>query len=162
METTPLAPFRPARRKVAGFTVVEVIFAATLLAMFVCVSVVALVQINRWATAARLRTLALAVAQQQIDQVQTAKWQSGVPEGVLALGKREETDLPLNNDDLNAATGLRSAFTGLDTLVTAKRTTEVSNVIATRTVRAVVTVSFEYRKRTYNLSLTTLRAVDSI
>jgi type II secretory pathway pseudopilin PulG len=162
MENQHSATFRATRRRQAGFTVVETVFAASLLALFVCTSVMALTQINRWATAARLRTLALAVAQQKIDEVQTTPWQQGnVRPTVISSGTTTDNSIPLNNDDFNNATGLSSAFTGLDTSVNAVRTTQITDVTA-RVFRAVVTVTFSYRNRPYSLSLTTLRTLDSI
>lgn len=138
----------------------EVLIAATMLAALVCTSVVAMTQINRWATAARLRTLALAVAQQRIDTVQTVAWSSTRP-GILAAGTTTENNLPLNGDTFNSATALRSAFTDLDVTVNATRVTQITD-INPRTVRSVVTVSFTYRNRPYSVQLTSLRTVDSI
>jgi Tfp pilus assembly protein PilV len=150
------------RRRSFGFTLPEVVIAGAILALFVAGSVATMAQINRWATAARLRTLALAVAQQKSDEVLTAPWNviSGRP-AVLTAGTATETGLPLNNDNFNAATGLSSAFTSLDTPVAATRTTQVTDV-SSRLVRAVVTVSFTYRNRPQTMSLTTLRAIDDI
>lgn len=146
----------------SGFTLVEILFAATMLAALVCSSGVALTQLNRWATSARLRTLALAVAQQRIDQVQTTAWQQGSARpAILTAGTSAENNLPLNNDASNAGTGLSSAFTTLDTGVNATRTTRITDLTA-RTLRAVVTVTFTYRNRPHSVILTTLRASDSI
>ena len=137
-------------------------FAATLLAVLVCTSVIALTQINRWAAAARLRTLALAVAQQRIDQVQTTPWQqASARPTVLTTGTTTENNLPLNNDAFNSTAGLSSAFTNLDTAVNATRTTQITD-FTTRTLRAVVTVTFTYRNRPFTVSLISLRAADSI
>jgi len=139
-----------------------VVFAASLLAVLVSVSVIAMTQINRWAAGARLRTLALAVAQQRMDQVQTAAWQQASSRtGVLVAGTTTENAIPLNNDTFNSATGLSSAFTALDSAVNATRTTLVTD-LTPRTLRAVVTVTWTYRNRPYSLSLASLRAADSI
>lgn len=149
------------RRRALGFTLPEVVVAGAILAIFVAGSVATMAQINRWASAARLRTLALALAQQKSDEVLTTPWQTrGTRPAVLATGTNTEA-LPLNSDAFNNATGLSSAFTALDTPVTATRTTQVTDV-STRTVRAVVTVAFTYRNRPYTVRLTTLRATDDI
>jgi hypothetical protein len=150
------------RRRSLAFTLPEVVIAGTILAIFVAGSVATMAQINRWAAAARLRTLALALAQQKSDEVLTTRWNiiGGRPT-VLSAGTATEAGLPLNNDNFNSATGLSSAFTALDTPVAATRTTQVTDV-STRLVRAVVTVSFTYRNRPYNISLTTLRSIDDI
>jgi type II secretory pathway pseudopilin PulG len=147
----------------AGLTLVEILIAAALLAVFTAGTVSAVTQMNRYATASRLSTLALAVAQQRIDEVLTTSWQLSQPRpGVLTLGTATEPNLPLNDDAFNSArSDLRSLFTELDLRVPASRTTEITEV-SPRIVRAVVTVTFTYRNRPYQVSLTTLRASDSI
>src|SRR6476659_7082127 len=123
----PQCHFQRFRRH--GFTLPEVVIAGAILAVFVVGSVATMAQINRWATAARLRTLALALAQQKSDEVLTTPWNvvSGRPT-VLNAGTNTESGLPLNNDSFNSATGLSSAFTTLDTPVPATRTTQVTDV----------------------------------
>ena len=149
-------------RSTAAFTLVEVVFAGCMLAVFVASAVVAMTQVNRWATGARLRTLGLAVAQQRIDQAQTVPWQlSGTRPVVLTAGTTTDNNLPLNNDDLNSANGLSSAVSGLDTQTNATRTTVVTDITA-RTVRITVTVNFTYRGRATCVSLNTLRTSDNI
>ena len=149
-------------RGAQAFTLVEVVFAGCLLALLVSSSVVAMTQVNRWATGARLRTLALAVAQQRIDLAQTAPWQlAGTRPAILVAATTIENNLPLNNDAFNSATGLSSAFTALDTQVSAQRTT-VATDITTRLVRLSVTVTYTYRNRPVSVSLSTLRCSDSI
>ena len=153
---------RPRLRASKAFTIVEVVFAGCLLAVLISSSVMAMTQVNRWAAGARLRTLALAVAQQRIDQVQTSRWQlSGTRPAILTPGTTTESSVPLNNDSFNSATGLSSAFTGLDCEVNAARTTVVTDLTA-RTIRVTVTVSFTYRTRTSEVSLSTLRTSDNI
>jgi type II secretory pathway pseudopilin PulG len=150
------------RRHTLGFTLPEVVIAGAILALFVAGSVATMVQINRWAAAARLRTLALALAQQKSDEVLTTPWQiRATRPAVLATGTNTESGLQLNNDSFNSATGLSSAFTTLDTPVVATRTTQLTD-ISTRMVRAVITVNFTYRTRPYSVSLTTLRVTDDI
>jgi prepilin-type N-terminal cleavage/methylation domain-containing protein len=148
------------RRRVCGFTLVEVIIATTVLALFICGAVSAMVQVNRWASAARLRTLALALVQQKIDQVLTTPWSvlSTTPT-VLTAGTTTETKLPLNNDTFNNESGLSSAFTNLDVQVIDTRVTQVTSISAHQ-VRAVVTVNYTYRAHPYSVSMTTLRTTD--
>jgi prepilin-type N-terminal cleavage/methylation domain-containing protein len=153
---------RNRRRGTGGFTLPEVVIAGAILAIFVAGSVATMAQINRWASSARLRTLALALAQQKSDEVLTTPWQTrGARPAAIAAGTNTESALPLNNDSFNSAAGLSSAFTALDTPVTATRTTQITDVSA-RTVRSVVTVSFTYRNRPHSVRLTTLRATDDI
>ncbi len=146
----------------SGFTIVEVVIAAGMLAVFAAGAMVAMTQINRFAAASRLQTLALAVAQQRVDEVLTVPWVLNAPRPeVLKVGSQTETDLPLNNDAFNSQSSLSSPFTALDLQVNARRVTEITN-LAPRRVRAVITVSYAYRGRNYALSLTTIRATDNI
>lgn len=150
------------RRGTAGFTLVEVLIAGALLAVLISGSVTALTQLNRWATGARLRTIAQAVAQQRIDLIETTPWQViGTRPTILAAGTTTETNVPLNNDDYNAATSLISPYTNLDSQVMSTRTTVITD-LTTRTLRATVTVTFTYRNRPFTITLNTLRATDSI
>jgi len=155
-------PSRQFRRGHLAFTLPEVVIAGAILALFIAGSVATMAQINRWAAGARLRTLALALAQQKADEVLTTSWQTAAARpAVLTAGTNTEAGLQLNNDNYNSGTGLSSAFTSLDTPVPATRTTTITN-LTTRTVRAVISVSFSYRGRPFNVSLTTLRAIDDI
>jgi len=150
--------FRP--RKTLAFTLAEVIIAASILALFIVGSVSAMAQINRWASAARLRTLATALVQQRIDQILTTPWSvlSTTPT-ILTAGTTTETKLPLNNDSFNNGAGLSSAFTNLDVQVIDTRTTVITSVSA-HMIRAVVTVTYTYRAHNYSVSMTTLRTTD--
>ncbi|MEI9895853.1 MAG: hypothetical protein WDN28_18755 [Chthoniobacter sp.] len=148
------------RRQALGFTLTEVVIAASVLALFIVGAVSAMAQINRWASAARMRTLATALVQQKIDEVLTTPWSvlSTTPT-VLTAGTVTETRLPLNNDAFNNETGLSSAFTNLDVQVIDTRTTVITSVSA-HMIRALVTVSYTYRGHSYSISMTTLRTTD--
>lgn len=152
----------PDSRRTRGFTLPEVVIAGAILALFVAGSVATMVQINRWASAARLRTLALALAQQKADEILTTPWLvRGTRPAILNAGTSTESSLTLNNDNLNNAVGLSTAFTNLDTPVPATRTTVITEV-PPRLLRAAVSVSFTYRGRPYSVNFTTLRATDDI
>ena len=98
------------RRSLLGFTVAEVTVAGAILALFVSTSVAAMTQINRWAASARLRTLALALAQQKVDQILSTPWSVlDTTPTLFAVGTTNESNLPLNNDAFNSETGLSSA-----------------------------------------------------
>ncbi|HSI14106.1 MAG TPA: prepilin-type N-terminal cleavage/methylation domain-containing protein [Chthoniobacter sp.] len=151
-------------RKSHGFTLTEVAIAASILALFIVGAVSTMVQVNRWASAARLRTLALSLVQQKVDEILTTPWSvlSTTPtvlQGSTTGTTTTETKLPLNNDPFNSATGLSSAFTNLDVQVIDTRTTTVTSISAHQ-VRAVVTVSYTYRARPYSVSMTTMRTTD--
>lgn len=132
------------------------------LVAFAATAFAALSQFNRFATASRLRVHALSLAQQRVDEILTTSWRTGAARPtVLSAGVQEDEGLTLNADELNEATGLGSLFTKLVTPVEATRTVEISNVNS-RTVRATVTVAFTYANREYQVSLTTMRAIDTI
>ena len=147
-------------QKILGFTVPEVVVAGCVLALFIATSVAAMTQINRWAASSRLHTLALALAQQKVDQILSTPWSvlSTAPT-LLTAGTTTENNLPLNNDSFNNETGLSSAFTNLDVQVNATRTTVITS-ISTRQVSAAVTVTYTYRKRTTSIVMNTLRTTD--
>ena len=126
---------------------------------------------NRFAFNARLRTLAMAVAQQKVDLIQTAPWSlanpppavlttSSASPRVLTAGTVTENNLPLDNDPFNNQAGLVTPYTNLDLQVTATRTT-VLTYPTSRTVAAVVTVSYRYRGKDFTVYLSTLRASDT-
>jgi Tfp pilus assembly protein PilV len=156
-------PVSQVSRDQSGFVLVEHMIAAGIIVVFALSALAALVHANRFATASRLQAIALAVAQQRVDETLTTPWNSstGRP-AVLATGSRTEVDLPLSNDSLaSAAAGTLSAFSNLDVQVNATRTTQVTDV-TTRQVRVSVGVTYSYRSRNYFVNLTTLRAIDSI
>ena len=147
--------------KSAGFTVVEMVVACGVISIFVIGSMLALTQVNRFATASRLRTIALALAEERIDEILTTPWlASGPPPAVLAVGTRSESALPLGHDALNNQSTLSSDATAFGMTVNATRTTQITDVAARR-VRAVVSVNYTYRDRAYQVALTTLRTTDS-
>jgi prepilin-type N-terminal cleavage/methylation domain-containing protein len=145
-----------------GFTLVEIVVAMGIMVLFVATSLASMTQFNRYAMASRLRAHALSLAQQRIDEVLTTGWSSaGTTPAVLAVGTRTENNLVLNADDKNKQAALKSLFTDLVAPVTGTRTTTITS-ISTRLVRADVTVTFTYAKRTYTIALTTMRATDTI
>jgi Tfp pilus assembly protein PilV len=159
----PTAPLRtiPTRfRRAAGIALTEVLIAAAVLALFTVTSVSAMAQINRWAAVARCRTMALAIAQQKVDQILTTSWSvlNSTP-AILTAGTTTESNLPLNYDTLNNESNLISNWTGFDTPINVTRVTTITS-ISTHQVSAVVTVSYTYRGKSYSVSMNTLRATD--
>jgi type II secretory pathway pseudopilin PulG len=144
-----------------AFTFVELMIVLGIFDIFSTGAVVAMTEVNRQASAARLRTLALGVAQQRIDEVLTTPWPTTFRPALLTPGTVTDGPLPLNNDVTNNQSGLRSAFTNLDTEVPAIRVTEIVD-LPPRYLRATVTVTYTYRSRPYSITLTTLRTTDDI
>lgn len=150
------------KRKARGFTFVELLIAMGVLLVFAACTFAALTQFNRYAAASRLRVHALALAQQRVDEVLTTQWRvSAARPEVLTVGTQTEDELIINADELNQQAGLSSTFTSLVAPVMGTRTTEITDV-GDRTLRATVLVSFVYANRTYRVSMTTLRATDTI
>ena len=171
-----------------AFTVLEVSFAVAVFSLFAVSSIYAITQANRFASNSRYKTLALAAAQQKIDQVMTSSWSTlntpptvlRTDSGVTAVSSNTvvntadvqatttETSLPLNNDTYNSATGLSSAFTNNDVQVLDQRVTVITKLTDcsgktgknSRLLRADVTVSYTYRGKSTSLSLSTLRISD--
>jgi len=56
----------------AGFTLMELMFAAALFSAFAVVSILAFTQMNRYASNARYESLALSVVRQKMDQIMTS------------------------------------------------------------------------------------------
>jgi Tfp pilus assembly protein PilV len=165
--TTPPRLKVSRRRRALAFTLPEVVIAGSILAIAILGALSVMTQINRWACAARLRTLALALAQQKIDEILTTPWSvndssNGTTPAALTVvspSTPQETNLPLDNDNFNNATGLSSVFSSLDTPISGSRMTTIKSV-GTRMVSATVIVSYKYRGRDYTETMTTLRTTD--
>ncbi|MEP6667977.1 MAG: prepilin-type N-terminal cleavage/methylation domain-containing protein [Chthoniobacter sp.] len=156
-----------------AFTLIEVSFAVAVFSLFAVSSIYALTLANQFASTSRYETLALAAAQQKIDQIMTTPWSVGsTAPAVLAANSTPvtttENNLPLNNDALNAGTGLSSAFTSYDTQVLDSRTTTITKLTdcsgnsgtSSRLLRADVVVAFTYRGKPHTVTLNTLRGTD--
>ncbi len=141
--------------------------------LFAVSSIYALTLANQFASTSRYETLALAAAQQRVDQVMTIPWSVvGTVPTVLTAGTTTEQSpaivLPLNNDPFNSASGLSSAFTNLDTQVLDSRTTVITKLTdcsgntgsSSRLLRADVTVAFTFRGKPHTVTLNTLRGTD--
>lgn len=165
-----LQPFNPVKsvRSLRGFTVVELIVASGLLALFAAAAVASMTQMNRFATAGKLRTLALGVAKQRIDEILTIKWTGGAfppiaPPFIIASVPGSPVPaspdlnagvvVTLNDDALN--TGPQST---LDLAIPARRQTYLQ--AGPRSTRAVVRVVYTYRGRPYTVELITFRTLD--
>jgi type II secretory pathway pseudopilin PulG len=146
-------PSRWARRSAAGgFTLVEVIVAGGLMSLCAAFAYATILVSNRTAVSNRLFTLAQEMARDQIDRLQCAApynpQMSQIPAD-LALGTRTQT-VPLYIDPTRNAT-----------VVNATLTTVVSDLSSYNARSGLVTVSYAFRGRTYQVQMNTLRTSDS-
>jgi type II secretory pathway pseudopilin PulG len=114
-------------RSQAAFTLMELTFATAMFSAFAVVSILSFTTFNRFASNARYETLALAVAQEKMDQVMTTPC---TPNSTSSLGpvlslsgttispnssnvytSGTETSLPLNNDAYNLTRTITSGTT---------------------------------------------------
>lgn len=146
----------------AAFTLVETAVAAAVILIFSLGALLTMTAVNRQANIARSQTLALAFAQQKIDEILTVPWQLNTARPtLLTAATTTDSNFGLGDDPLNAQNDLKSAYTTLDIRVTAKRTTTVTE-LSSRSIKAIVTVVYTYRGKDYTVSLTTLRVADTI
>jgi prepilin-type N-terminal cleavage/methylation domain-containing protein len=170
----PNATFRTDHRNETGLTLVEVVIAIAILALFATVAFGAFSQMNRLASEARLRTLATAMAQHKIEEVVNVPWPSDEPDpAVLAVGVNTEANLPLNDNALvvfneNDDPPRTSKVANLDGGALATRTTTITlepgsvEIIpgVTKMRRIRVQVAYTFRGRPQLVELSTLRTVD--
>jgi prepilin-type N-terminal cleavage/methylation domain-containing protein len=149
----PERPSAWARRSTAaGFTLVEVTIAGALMSLCATFAYATILISNRTAVTNRLFTLAQEIARNEIDRLQCAApynpQMSQVPAD-LALGIRSST-VPLYIDPTSNAT-----------VVTATLTTAITDLGSYNARSGVVTVSYTFRGRTYQVQMNTLRTSDS-
>jgi len=117
----------PLVRGQAAFTLMELTFAVAIFCAFAVTSILSFTTFNRFASNARYETLALAVAQQKMDQIQTSPcslnttstlgpilYLSGTtvsPNSGDVYTSGTETGLPLNNDSYNLTRTITSGST---------------------------------------------------
>ena len=102
-----------------AFTLLEVSFAIAVFSLFAVGSIYAFTQANRFASNSRYRTLALAAAQQKIDQIMATSWSMQVPQNTLAIILRT---------DGNVATDLANDTTKHNMKVTANTTDTMTTI----------------------------------
>jgi hypothetical protein len=130
---------------------------------------------NKVAIEARLRTTAVALAQQKVDEVLGTPWTSNErpavlkPTGTPGRGRpgksKKEQNIPMNQGTLNAP-GLKSYWSNLNMNVVANRETIVADVAPpagrpVRQVRVSVIVDYTYGGKESVVELRTLRTSDS-
>lgn len=146
-----------------GFTFTEVLVAMGILIIFSGTALTALIEYNRYAYVSRLRLHAQALAQQRIDEVLSSNWNIGVTADRhtnISAGTKPPETLVMNADAFNSQAALKSNFTSLAAPVSCTRVTQITD-LSTRLMRATVTVTFTYAKKTYTVSLSTIRSSDN-
>ncbi len=150
LSTEPSAWAR--RSTAAGFTLVEVTVAAALMSLCATFAYATILVSNRTAVVNRLFTLAQETARNEIDRLECASpfnpQMNQVPPD-LALGIQSQT-VPLYIDPTSNAT-----------VVTATLTTAITDLGSYNARSGVVTVTYSFRGRTYQVQMNTLRTSDS-
>jgi prepilin-type N-terminal cleavage/methylation domain-containing protein len=140
------------RSAAAGFTLIEVTVAAALMSLCATFAYATILVSNRTAVVNRLFTLAQETARNQIDRLDCAApynpQMSQVPPE-LVLGIQSQT-VPLYVDPTSNAT-----------VVTATLTTAVTDLGSYNARSGVVTVTYTFRGRNYQVQMNTLRTSDS-
>jgi prepilin-type N-terminal cleavage/methylation domain-containing protein len=139
----------------AGFTLVEVTIAGALMSLCATFAYATILVANRTAVTNRLFTLAQEMARNQIDRIECASPynpQLGQIPAVLTetVGPPTPQTLPLYIDPTTNAT-----------VVTADLTTTITDLKTYNARLGVVTVSYKFRGRNYQVQMNTLRTSDS-
>lgn len=147
------APSAWARRSTAaGFTLIEVTVAAALMSLCATFAYATILVSNRTAVVNRLFTLAQETARNQIDRLECAApfnpQMNQIPPD-LALGIQSQT-VPLYVDPTSNAT-----------VINATLTTAITDLGSYNARSGVVTVTYTFRGRTYQVQMNTLRTSDS-
>jgi prepilin-type N-terminal cleavage/methylation domain-containing protein len=152
-----------ARARDAGFTLVEMLVACSMIGLMSASTFWALAQLNQYAVSTRLYTTAQAVAQNAIDEILTKgpfNPAAGQVPTELQLGTQApETAFIYKDPD----TGEVVVSGSLTRTITDSPTTIVdslNNTVSMNIRRATVDVSYRFRNRTYTVSMDTLRAAD--
>lgn len=190
MSLHELYPNPRSRRQEAGFTLMELMFASALLTAFAVVSILAFTTFNRFASNARYESLALAVAQEKMDEILTSVCNinstvtlgptltlSGTtvsPNSSDVYPSISETNLALNNDKynltrtINSGSALTLLLSGTiyagaeDTQVIDTRTTTFTAVSGNvREMTVNITVAYTYRGNQFTVTLSSIRASDN-
>lgn len=151
----------PIRRSFAGFTLVEIMVALSVIGVGIATAVTALTNLNSLASVSRDYTGASSAAMYQIDKILSDAPFNPNPKdpnynipAVLTLGTTTEAGIPIYQDPDNG------------TIVSGKRTTVVTdasttyNSIGLTIYSATVTVAYTYRNKDYAFSMSTLRTSD--
>ena len=151
--------FRPTARRSGwlrrgasgGFTLVEVMVGTSLMSLCATFAYAAILMSNRTAVTNRLYTLAQELARNQIDAIECAAPFNPQfsPAQIPAALTTNSSTVPLYVDPTSNAT-----------VVTATVATTVADV-GNNTRSALVTVSFVFRGKTYQVQMNTLRTSDS-
>lgn len=157
MATTPTALKKRTTR--AGFTLVEVVLAVTMIALVGASSVWAFTAVNRYAFVNRLFTAAQGVARSQIELVQidtpfNPQFSQVPPD--LVIGTRTDTGVTIYSDPNDPDLQVNGSIT---TTVTDPGWAVGGVSINARLVR--VRVTYVYRGRTYNVNMNTFRVSDT-
>lgn len=151
------------RHLLAAVTLAELIVALAALGVGTSITIALMLQLNRNATLSRLRTGAGTVAQNQIDDIlsiqpynpQKSQTPPELAIGTVSQGTSTNPTIPIYTDP---ATGLVTQMGWMTTTVTDMNQTFNSTNVNLR--RIVVTVSYLFHKKQYDVTFTTMRGSD--
>jgi type II secretory pathway pseudopilin PulG len=144
-------------RKNQAFTLVEVMGGVALVGIASIIVILALLQMNTYATVARLKTLATVIALNQIELVSTDAPFSPADLQIPAdLTVGTQTAPVLIYDDPNSDNVVNGIMT---TVVDDPNYSQNGYNLHLR--RITVTISYEFRNRSYNVTMHTIRASDA-
>jgi type VI protein secretion system component VasF len=157
------------KRKNQAMTLIEVVFALTLLVSISCYSYWAMLKANEIADISRVYTAAQRLAKNQIDQILgntpfviNPQTTSRVP-AELTLGTTTQAVTITTEPQLNIQNNNATSYQ----VVTGTLKTVVTNISNTTTAtqpqyfyQAVVTVTYTYRQRSYTVLMSTIRGSD--
>jgi type II secretory pathway pseudopilin PulG len=151
------------RFRVAAFTLAEAVVALGLFGITAAAAVQAMIRMNINAALCRLQTGACTVAQNQIDLILSdapfnPQYSQTPPEltiGTTYTGSSDNPTVPVYTDPSSG----QKVMGWMTTEVADTNSTENSNRIYI--YQATVTVSYIYKGRTYNVSLSTMRCADT-
>jgi len=153
----------PRRNAGSGFTLVEVMVSCAMICITCTTFMFVFSELNQMAMIARLYTGAAAIAQSQIDLIGMDgpfQPQNGlVPPELTPQSPGASVNVAVYQDPVS---GAQVSGTMTTTITPANTTYTTSSVTETMYLyRANVTVTYQYRNRTYSVSFCTLRTSDA-
>lgn len=149
-------------RRMRGFTLIEVVVAATILCVVALVSIQAMLLSNRWAATSRLKTNARTVVQRNIDRALTLPFSASQVPALLAItsASGEVYDDDTTNNGLVEVMVQTAGGTVIVPGTLTRTVTAVTNTENADIRRVTFSVAYTYRNRSHTYQMETLRTRD--